>query len=528
MQYRVSGCLAALAVSAISVSGVSAEVGDAWRYGVLTDTQGAGAYPDVSTRLMAPVVDRFVNEHDIDMLLSVGDLSDRGSNPEFDLWNQTAQPLYDAGIPVYATRGNHDVKTETTFSAIDPLFGPVDVRNTDIWDEKFQMPGNPSIVNGPGASYMFGYENAFFVAVDVYGAPPTELITWVTDEALPAAATSGAEHRVLFQHEPYFGKARSGVLSADPGLERDLLEGMAMAGIDSIYVGHDHQYSRSVAVDEDGEVLLNHIVAGSNSEKYYRYEEAPGPNERQAVQINDRVSYSVVDVDGPMVAFNHYTSFAPDPSTTTDWTPEWELSDRMVYMTNGDQFYVGPNELFFDMESTSDNGTVAAITVTNSTFHSQMTDPDPGEGPGELVEFGNVVNMGWMPSDEGRVVSDVLVLDGLAVDPAGVQTDNYRLELHYDESEVEDESLLMLAYFDEDTESWLPAIQGNIPPGLNAVPVSTLDDGVNMDEDYVWAELNHNASGTKFAVVAIPEPTTLMIFGLGGLALLRRRGLARR
>ncbi|MFW5682022.1 MAG: metallophosphoesterase family protein, partial [Phycisphaeraceae bacterium] len=161
MKNRVSGLLAALAVSAIGVPAVSADsagFGDSWRYGVMTDTQGAGAYPDVSTRLMAPVVDRFVNEHQIDMMLSVGDLSDKGSRPEFDLWNQTAQPLYDAGIPVYATRGNHDVKTETTFSAVDPLFGPVDVRNTDIRDDEFQMPSNPSIVQGPGQSYMFSHE----------------------------------------------------------------------------------------------------------------------------------------------------------------------------------------------------------------------------------------------------------------------------------------------------------------------------------------------------------------------------------
>ena len=305
---------------------------------------------------------------------------------------------------------------------------------------------------------------------------------------------------------------------------------MSQAGIDTIHVGHDHQYARSVALDEDGNVLLNHIVGGSNAEKYYRFEETPGPNEGQAININNRVSYAVVDVDGPMIAYNHYTSFAPDPQTTDEWTPEWELSDRMVYMTNGDQFFVEPGGSFAGLESTSDNGTVAAITAgTNSEFDSQETDPDEGDGPPQLVEFGEVVNFGWIDGEEdARTIGDILVLDGLANDPVGVESETYTLELSYDESKVDDESLLMLAYLDEATGEWKRATEGNLPQELQLASLSALEGGVNTDENYVFAELNHNASGTQFAVVAVPEPTTLMIFGLGGLALLRRRGIARR
>ncbi|MFW6337150.1 MAG: PEP-CTERM sorting domain-containing protein [Phycisphaeraceae bacterium] len=370
----------------------------------------------------------------------------------------------------------------------------------------------------------------FSISIDVAGAPPDQLIGWLQGVALPAAAASGTDHRVLVQHEPYFGKARQHVLGGEDELQLSLIKGMSEAGVDAIYHGHDHQYSRSVAVDEEGDVLLNHIVTGSNSEKYYRFEETPNKYEGPAVQINDRVSYSIVDVDGPMVAFNHYTSFAPDPSTTDDWTPEWELSDRMVYMTNGDQYYVEPGGSFAGLESTSENGTVAAITAgTNTEFDSQMTDPDPGDGPAEEVEFGAVVNFGWIDGEENaRTFGDILVLDGLANDPVGVESETYTLELSYDESEVADESLLMLAYFDEDAGEWKRATEGNLPTSSELASLSVLEDGVDTEENYVWAELNHNASGTQFAVVAVPEPTTLVIFGLGGLALLRRRSVARR
>lgn len=511
--FKRSALLLAAATLSLAAADASA---NGFRYGVLTDTQGAGAYPDVSTRLMAPVVDRFINTHNVDMLLSVGDLTDVGSTQENQLWLQTAKPLYDAGIPVYITRGNHDVKTEATFPAEDPLFGPVDLRETTIWDNDIPVPNNPTIVQGPGASSYFSYENMFVINVDLYGAAPSQLIGWLQGVALPAAATSGTDHRVLVQHETYFGKARPGVLAADPATELALLDGMAQAGIDTIYAGHDHQYSRSVAVDPDGNVLLNHIVAGSNSEKYYRFEEAPGPNEGQAVQINERVSYSIVDVDGPMIAFSHYTSDAPDYTTTDPWTPNWILSDKTVFMTNGDQFFVPAGESFAGLSSASDAGTTAKIMDgNNDTFRSQTTDPDPGKTPVD-VDFGAVVNFGWVDgATDARVIGDILVLDGLADDPAGTLADSYTLKISYDDAQVGDESLLMLMMFDASANRWIPATDGNLSdPAAHSV---------DTDANYVWATLDHNASGTRLGVVAVPEPSSLALLGLGAACIIRRR-----
>lgn len=486
-----------------------------WRFGVLTDTQGAGAhYPLVSTRLMEPVIDRLANHHDIEIMLSVGDLSDRGTVAEFDLWRQTAAPIYDAGIGVYAARGNHDVKTEETFEAVDPLFGPVELRETTIWDAEMTELSAPELVQGPGACYMFTHRDAFFIVIDLYGVAPSELIGWLQDVALPAAASSGTGHRVLFQHEPYFGRGRSGVLSADPGLELALLGAMSQAGIDLLLVGHDHQYSRSVALDPDGRVLLSHIITGSNSEKYYRLEEPVGPNEGCVAQINDRVGYSVVEIDGPAVTWTHYDSAAPDPANNEPWTPEWRIADRFTYSTSGDQYYVAPGAAYTGLTSTGPSGTVATLTGgVNATYTSMTTDPDPGTKP-EPFELGELVSFSWQPED-GPVFGDVLVLDGLA-DNMGAQSDPYVLTMSYDGAAVTDEERLTVAYFDTDAQAWRPAASGNI------CGTGSPSSGVDTESDTVWARLDHNASGTRFGVAAFAPPCNAadLLAGDGALDML--------
>ncbi|QDU70208.1 metallophosphoesterase family protein [Mucisphaera calidilacus] len=493
---------------------LNTSVADAWTMGVLTDTQGAGQYPLVSTRLMDPVVDRFVNHHQIDMLMSVGDLSDRGTQAEFDLWNQHAAPLYDANIPMYIARGNHDVKTESEIPAIDPLFGPVTLRGTELWDANIQVPANPTVTPGPGASYTFAYENTFFINIDVYGTAPSELIGWLTQVALPTAALSGAEHKFLFQHEPWFGKARSGILAADPATELELLTGIAQAGVSTIFVGHDHQYSRSVALDPSGDVLLNHIVTGSNAEKYYRLEEAPGPNEGQGIQINDRVGYSIVEIDGPLVSFTHYDSFAPSPLDTEPWTPEWTVADRFTFASNGDQFFVEADASFAGLGSTSPNGTVATILDgINETYETLTTDPDPGETP-QTFTLGQIVNFAWIDATD-ETLSDILVLNGLADEANGIAADAYTLQLSYDDTNVSDETALIIAFLDEATGQWIPAIDGNLGDADSAAAYT-----IDTDANTISVTLDHNAPGTRFAVV--PEPATALL-ALTGLAALARR-----
>ena len=123
------------------------------------------------------------------------------------------------------------------------------------------------------------------------------------------------------------------------------------------------------------------------------------------------------------------------------------------------------------------------------------------------------------------------------VDLKGTQNDLTVLQLAYDEAAViaafGSEALLILSWFDVDTQTWRNAVDGN--SGGTATPkfgaYNPLTDfvrgnfGIDTSANTVWAVIDHNS---EFAVTqAVPEPGSIGLLALGGLALLRRRKRAR-
>jgi hypothetical protein len=502
----------------------------------MNDTQGSGApgvsTNGVSTRLMAPVVDRLVFEHGIDMLIHVGDLIDQGGRNEFNQWLETAFPLHNMNIDIYPIRGNHDVKSEMEIEAFDPLFGPFSFADTSIWDSTFPHldPTNPSCIveRGPGASYAFTYDNTRFVALDLYGSIPVETIGWLT-----AQNKEDAEHMFVYAHEPFFGRAHEGVVGDDP-LRMQLMGLMAANGTEAYFSGHDHQYSRSAAV-LNGHLILQHYVLGSNAEKYYRFENEVNTSEEVGFkQINDRVAYSIVSINGPFVTFEQYMSDHPDPQDPFEiWIPNWYLADRATYSTNGHMYAVEAGGSYeglgsFIPEGDGFVGTSGQILAgSNDTYQIIVTDPDPGITP-VSVSYGNQVSFGWRlkdalgksdDCDDPVVVSDIMMLDGMADVPDG-STDIFILSMHYDDGVVSDEMQLRLGYYQEAScdkkgkgpnknkcdkkGKWARAVKGNFGGKKKFVLGGWDADyglgtyGVDVEANTVWAVINHNGD---FAVI---------------------------
>lgn len=516
-----------VAQPAFAASATTASLPTRWSFGLLTDTQGASDPRGVSVRLMQPVVDRFVNSHDLDLVISIGDLTEDGTAAEFDVWKQTARPLADAGIPVFMTRGNHDVRAESTVVGVDPLLGPAGYRGTDIWSAAFPGLSAPTVVTGPGASYAFTYNNTRFVSLDMYGALPSQLIGWVTSQQ-----KGSADHMFVYAHEPFFGRAREGVLGDSP-LRMQILAQLGANGADAYFSGHDHQYSRSAAVNGK-DVLLHHIVAGSNSEKYYRFEnEFNAGVEVGAALVGNQVGYSVVDIDGPFVTFTHYAAMPPASSDYFEtWTPEWRVADRTTFSTNGDSYGVAVGQSYAGLKSriAEGNGFVGteAEILAGSNLDGATVTTEPDAGAGISQQLGNIVNFGWIAKQDG-LYSDILYLGGMD-DLLDNVADPFVLTLSYGEGVAVDEAMLRLMI--QRDGGWVLAADANIAGAPTFVAGAWQASyglgtyGVDVDTNRVWAVIDRNG---QFAVAAVPEPSTfaLMLCGLGVLVPLavRRRSV---
>ncbi|MDY0164953.1 MAG: autotransporter-associated beta strand repeat-containing protein [Thermoguttaceae bacterium] len=184
---------------------------------------------------------------------------------------------------------------------------------------------------------------------------------------------------------------------------------------------------------------------------------------------------------------------------------------------------------------------------------SQIVDPDTLATTADLLAGVNNqggpldVGMAWRTASPAEtaalpplsnLISDVLQLSGMDGDDSG-RTDPFVLQMSYDASLVQPyHDSVFLAWLDGD---WINAVYGNSGMGESAVAdyagswtdfagehgsdLSALlgSWGVDTANHAAWAVLNHNS---QFAVLAVPEPGTLLMACLGLLVMLaggRRR-----
>jgi hypothetical protein len=268
MTSKAQGILAAIAFTAavggflVACSGSSTDdvtpVQKDWSFAVLCDSRSSYASDPAGTLspyyatsgtspYFANVASALAREPGIDLVLYPGDLV-RGKKPsltgadlaaDLDVWVSQMKPVYDAGIPVYYVRGNHDA-----YQVTDPGNGTA----AEIFAAHVGQPGegtNPasldpvtydSVTTGGPTTYVFKHKSALFLGIDEY-------VTGVTTPAfdstfVTSALNRSATHRFVFAHQPLWNYKSDEL--GPPGLA-DVLQG----GKTSLYFsGHVHSYQR--------------------------------------------------------------------------------------------------------------------------------------------------------------------------------------------------------------------------------------------------------------------------------------------
>lgn len=328
------------------VVGAACPAQSRWRFIVTCDSRGSfGAY--VNEKILAEIAREVVRQAP-DFLLYPGDLvyGARLAPSLFEnnlwTWVRTMQPVYDAGIPVYVCRGNHEVG--------------------DMWDAEPNQPPNPKDNyslrwlhvfgnddypqqklpdNGPAdaryMSYSVVHENALIVAVDQYGGMNHHLVHQVDQEWLDSVLRSNRmPHVFVFGHEPAFRMVHPDCLDDYPARRDRFWRSLQAAGVRMYFCGHDHFFNHAQVDDDDGNPdndVHQLDVATAGAPGYTWYPPYAGDNSYFnpiPVYYAERYGYVLVEIDDLRVTATWIERQSPDPDEPSGYKPKYAWTYKVA------------------------------------------------------------------------------------------------------------------------------------------------------------------------------------------------------
>jgi len=223
-----------------------------WKFIVVGDSQGFDN--GVNTTILSELASEVVG-HRADFLLFCGDLvSCYCSDLENELraWRSTMQPVYDANIPIYPCRGNHE--SWGTVAAWQSVF-------SDLPDNG--PPGEKHM------TYSVTHRNALIVALDEYVDPHRVNQAWLDTQL----AKSTEPLLFVFGHEPAFHAFHLDCLD-DYVAERDIFwNSIKKAGGRTYFCGHDHFFDHAHVDDGDGNPHddIHQYIIGTGGAAFYPF-----------------------------------------------------------------------------------------------------------------------------------------------------------------------------------------------------------------------------------------------------------------
>lgn len=323
-----------------------------WRFVVTCDSRG-----DLLTGVNEPILREIAREilrQRADFLLYPGDLvyGARLKPADFEIqlwkWVRCMRTVYDAGIPVYVCRGNHEVGDMWDAEPNQP---PSFADNYSLrWLRVF---GNPAYSqqmlpdNGPpGARYMsysVVHKNALIVATDQYNGMNHRLVHQVDQVWLNSVLKSNTQpHVFVFGHEPAFRLVHPDCLDDYPARRDRFWNSLQTAGVRMYFCGHDHFYNHARV--DDGDYDPNNdvhqvVLATAGAPGYTWCPPYVGDNSYFDVQLlhhAERYGYLLVEINGLDVTTTWMERQSLDPADPGIYEPGYVWSYRVAARFSAD------------------------------------------------------------------------------------------------------------------------------------------------------------------------------------------------
>ena len=335
--------------------------------GLLPDTQGgsdASGQDHVAMIPMEKVLDHQLAAG-VDIVIPVGDLTDAGSELEWQEWMSVAEKYRDQGIEFLPVMGNHEQSYAYTHNWIEAM-------RPFIPEDAVHMAGYEWV------NYYVIRENVLIFGLAYYNLPIA--IHWI--ENAVEENKGKFDHIVVASHDGLIG-AKYGLTIehiVEGAKDDDWVYSVAdeireyFSEHDVIYVqGHEHQYQRSLiardtmlntypsgSTPSGGNYRMNvytQIMSGNASYKGYEFRFG----ERELVQaiVSQKNATSGhgsdhYDVNSSLLTFDNdrvdYASYfaehtAQSNNADQDFTPEWHLMDKFSRTKNRCETLVYPSSV---------------------------------------------------------------------------------------------------------------------------------------------------------------------------------------
>jgi hypothetical protein len=194
---------------------------------------------DKAEARVSSAIRTWVRDRPLHALVTLGDdIYSDGSPSRFDqAWNEPYGWVEDAGVPVVASLGNHDIHTGNGGPVMDLLDMP------NRWYERRIGP------------------------VEVFVLDSNDLTEGQMEWLSTALASSSAPWKVLVFHHPVYSCGPHG---STPRVQHELLPVVASEGVDLVVNGHDHDYQRFPPVNG-----TTYVVSGGGGAELYPVGDCP-------------------------------------------------------------------------------------------------------------------------------------------------------------------------------------------------------------------------------------------------------------